>query len=77
MAQTWVKYALSRDDVEIVALVDVKEENARATAARHELTCNVYRDIAIAIKASDANTVFNVTTPEAHRDIVITSLKLG
>jgi len=77
MAQTWVKYALSRDDVEIVALVDVKEENARATAARHELTCKVYRDIATAIKASDANTVFNVTTPEAHRDIVITSLKLG
>ena len=28
MANTWVKYALERQDAEIVALVDINEENA-------------------------------------------------
>lgn len=77
MANTWVKYALSRDDVEIVALVDIKKENAEKLARRHGLTCNIYRDIVDAIEASDANLVFNVTTPVAHHEIVVNSLKAG
>ena len=77
MANTWVKYALSRDDVEIVALVDIIEEKAKAMAMRHGLTCNAHRDIVEAITESGANLVFNVTTPAAHRDIVIPALGLG
>ena len=77
MANTWVKYALSRDDVEIVALVDIIEEKAKAIAMRYGLTCNTHRDVVEAIRESGANLVFNVTTPAAHRDIVIPALKLG
>jgi len=77
MADTWVKYALSRDDVEVVALVDIKEENAQAMAKRYGLTCNIYGDITKAIRDSGVNLVLNVTTPAAHRDIVIPALRLA
>ena len=77
MSNTWAKYALSRDDVEIVALVDIKEENAKMLARNHNLTCEIYRDISKAIASSDANLVFNVTTPSAHRDVVVSALESG
>jgi predicted dehydrogenase len=77
MANTWVEYALSRVDAEIVALVDVKRENAKALAARHGLNSKIYSDISEAIKDSDANLVFNTTSPAAHHEIVIKSLRSG
>ncbi len=77
MSNTWVEYALSRDDVEIVALVDIREKNARMLATNHGLSCDIYEDIGEAIRSSGANLVFNVTTPSAHKDIVIPSLELS
>jgi len=77
MANTWVKYALSRNDIGIVALVDIEEEKAKNLAKNHGLKCGIHRDISEAIRSSDANLVFNVTTPSAHRDIVIAALESG
>jgi len=76
MAKMWVKYALSREDTDIVALVDINKENARKMAENYGLNCKIYRDVSEAIKASGANLVFNITTPDAHRDVVISALKL-
>lgn len=77
MAETWVKYAFSREDVEIVALADAEVEKAEAMAGRHGLTSNVYRDIVKAIEASNANLVFDVTPPKAHKEVVISALRSG
>jgi predicted dehydrogenase len=77
MANIWVEYALSRVDAKIVALVDIKRKNAKALAARHGLNSKIYSDVSEAIKDSDANLVFNITSPVAHREIVIKSLRLG
>lgn len=77
MANAWVKYALSRNDAEVVALVDIKEENAKKMAEIYGLACNTYNDIGAAIKGTGANLVFDVTIPESHRNIVTTSLALG
>lgn len=77
MANTWLKYALSRNDTEIVALIDIKEENARKMAGNYNLSCGIYENIAEAIKDSKANLVFDVTIPESHRHIVTTSLEMG
>jgi predicted dehydrogenase len=77
MANTWVEYAMSRVDAEIVALVDIKQDNARALAAHHGLDSKIYSDVSEAIRASDANLVFNTTLPAAHPEIVIKSLRLG
>lgn len=77
MANTWIKYALERQDAEIVALVDINEENARAMAKRYGLNCGIYQDIEKAIEDSSANLVFDVTVPEAHHRIVTTALRMG
>jgi len=77
IAETWVRYALSRNDVEIVALVDIREEKAKAMARRHELTSNIYTDVVKAIAASNANLVFDLTTPTAHKEVVIPALRSG
>ena len=77
MANTWVKYALERQDAEIVALVDINEENARAFARRYRLNCGIYREIGEAIRMSGANLVFDVTIPEAHHYVVTTALEMG
>lgn len=77
MANTWVEYALSRVDAEIVALVDINRENAKVLAARHGLNSKIYSDVSEAIEDSDANLVFNTTSPAAHRGIVIKSLRSG
>ena len=77
MANEWVKYALSRDDVEITALADIKEASAIAMAENHKLTCGIYSDIREAIQSTGANLVFDITVPESHKDIVIPAFELG
>ncbi|MGI6704742.1 MAG: Gfo/Idh/MocA family protein [Clostridia bacterium] len=77
MANQWVAYALTRDDAEIVALIDIVEENAKAMAERHGLSCGIYSDLAEGIRQSGANLVFDVTVPDAHMQIVTTALKMG
>ena len=77
MANTWVQYALSREDTEIVALVDIKEENAQAMANKYNLKCGVFNNLKQAISESGANLVFDVTIPDAHMDTVITAMKMG
>ncbi len=77
MANQWVAYALTRDDTEIVALIDIVEENAKAMAERHGLSCGIYSDIAEGIGKSGANLVFDVTIPDAHKQIVTTALEMG
>ncbi|CAM4063529.1 Gfo/Idh/MocA family oxidoreductase [Paenibacillus alkaliterrae] len=77
MANTWVDYAKGRADTEIVGLVDIKEEFARAMAERKELTCPTFTDIKEAIEATGANMVFDVTIPASHYTIGTTALALG
>lgn len=77
MANTWVQYALSRPDIEIVGLMDIKDENARAMADRYGLKCGIYNNLQKAILDSDANLVFDITVPDAHLDIVITAMRSG
>jgi len=77
MANTWIRYALERQDAEIVALVDISEENARAAAQRYRLGCGIYREIDESIRISGANLVFDVTIPEAHHSMVTTAVKMG
>lgn len=77
MSKHWVDYALSREDSEIVALIDCKEENAKALAEKNGLSCPVFADLREAIKATGANLVFDVTVPSSHKDIVTTALEAG
>ncbi|MGI6776684.1 MAG: Gfo/Idh/MocA family protein [Acetivibrionales bacterium] len=77
IANEWVKYALTREDVEIVALVDVNNKNAKAMAQKYQLNCECYEDIEDAIRSTGANLVFDTTIVMAHKDIVVKSIKAG
>jgi predicted dehydrogenase len=77
MANTWVDYACSREDVEIVALVDISEENARKMAEKYNLSSAYYTDVKEAIAASGANLVFDVTIPAVHKRITTAALESG
>ncbi|GAH78920.1 unnamed protein product [marine sediment metagenome] len=77
MSNIWVKYALSRENTNIVALVDIDKENAENMRQKYGLHCEIYSDVSEAIKDSGTNLVFNITIPDAHRDIAISALTLG
>ncbi|SDL20589.1 Predicted dehydrogenase [Paenibacillus sp. OK060] len=77
MSNTWVDYAMQRPDTEIVGLVDLYEQTAVALAARHGLSCPTFTDISEAIRATDANIVFDVTIPASHHGIAMTALQQG
>lgn len=77
MARTWVEYALKREDAEIVALVDLYPEAAKAMADRYGLACGTYTDLKTAIAESGANLVFDVTIPATHHTIGKTALEAG
>lgn len=77
MARRWMKYALSRSDADIVALVDIRREAAQAMAAEYNLSCGCYTDLTEAIQETGANLVFDVTVPEAHKQIVTAAVQAG
>ncbi|AFC28249.1 oxidoreductase domain-containing protein [Paenibacillus mucilaginosus 3016] len=77
MARTWVRYALERQDAEIVALVDLFEESARRMAEEFGLACPIYTDITQALQQTDANLVFDVTIPASRVQVVSAALGHG
>ncbi|TJY41102.1 Gfo/Idh/MocA family oxidoreductase [Cohnella pontilimi] len=77
MANEWVKYAIGRDNAEIVALVDINPEAASAMADRYGLTCAVYTDVEKAVKESGATLVFDITIPSSHFQVGTTAMLLG
>lgn len=77
MSNQWIKYAISRGDTQIVALMDISEDSAKSKADKYNLQCRVYTDLPEAIEKSDANLVFDITVPEAHKNTVITALEKG
>lgn len=77
MANTWVDYAMDRSDIEIVGLVDIKEEFATAMAERKGLICPTFTDVKQAIMATEATMVFDVTIPSSHYAISKIALELG
>jgi predicted dehydrogenase len=77
MAKRWVNYALSREDVEIVALVDINPTAAEAMANEFQLACGRFTNLEEAIRSTNANLVMDVTIPEVHKSVVLTAASLG
>ncbi len=77
MANTWVEYAMGRQDAEIVGLVDIRLESAEQMAERHGLGCGKYVSLEEAIRENRANLVFDVTIPASHHEVGTTAMKLG
>ena len=73
----WFDFAASRDDAEIVGLVDIAVEHARAMAGRRGLDVPIYTDIRQALAETGANVVFDATVPSSHKQIVAAALEAG
>jgi predicted dehydrogenase len=78
IAGAWIEACQRMRDVEIVGLVDIREENARTTAAKYGLgDMAVSCDLAGAIEQLRPAVVFDCTVPEAHVDVTLTALSHG
>jgi len=77
MSNVWLDYAAAREEVEIVGLVDLHAETARATRERRGLQVPVFEDLEEAIESTGAGLVFDVTVPSSHKRIVTTAMRLG
>lgn len=78
MSQTWLQAARDLDQLEIVGLVDVVEDAARARAEQFGLqTAVVGADLQEVLHRTAPDVVFDVTVPAAHVDVTLTALAHG
>jgi predicted dehydrogenase len=77
MAKRWVKYAISRPDVEIVGLVDINPAAAEAMANEFQLKCGRFTSLEEALRSTNATLVLDVTIPEVHKSVVLTAAAHG
>lgn len=77
MSNTWLEYAAKRENAEIVGLVDLYEESAKAMAAKHNLDVPVFTELDAALASTNATLVFDVTIPASHKQIVTTAMRAG
>ncbi|AZN42467.1 Gfo/Idh/MocA family protein [Paenibacillus albus] len=77
MSNTWIDYAMQRENAEIVGLVDIYEDSAKSMAAKKGLDVPTFTDLAAALEATGANLVFDVTIPASHKQIAITAMRAG
>jgi predicted dehydrogenase len=77
VSTVWLKAFETREDVEVVALVDPATSQAEAQRAAFGLDCPVLSDLATAIAAERADLVVNLTPPALHRAIAETAIAAG
>lgn len=78
MSRVWLTAALSRTDIEIVAIVDVIAEAAQKRANEYNLTRTLIgTDLQTILEQVQADAVFNCTIPEAHYDVTMLALNHG
>lgn len=77
MSNTWLDYVAQRADAEVVGLVDIYIDSAKAMAERRGLQVPTFTDLAQALGETNANLVFDVTIPESHKQVVTTALAAG
>ena len=78
MSREWLKFLQQVEGVEVVALVDVIEENTKTRASEFGLE-GVYtgKDVGKALEAVKPDIVFDVTVPEAHVEVTLAALEHG
>jgi predicted dehydrogenase len=77
MSKAWIEYAAKRNDAVITALVDVRPEAAESMKLKYGLTCPVFVDVRQAIRATNANMVFDITISESHYAVMTTAVEEG
>ena len=77
MSRTWLRYLVSRDDLEVVGLVDIEPEAAAARAAEAGLDVPHFTELEKALEQTEPTVVCDVTIPEAHAGVATAALRAG
>ncbi|BAM03194.1 putative oxidoreductase [Phycisphaera mikurensis NBRC 102666] len=78
MSRTWVQEALAAERIDLVGLVDLEAERARAMADSFGIDQGAcFRSLGEAVRATGADAVFDVTVPAAHAAVTLEALELG
>ncbi|MBV8814888.1 MAG: Gfo/Idh/MocA family oxidoreductase [Verrucomicrobia bacterium] len=76
MSGEWLRSAAALG-IEIVALVDIEEKNAKARAQEFSLTGPIFTDFKDAIRDTPADMLFDCTIPAAHKEVSSAALQAG
>ncbi|MDA0841774.1 MAG: Gfo/Idh/MocA family oxidoreductase, partial [Planctomycetota bacterium] len=78
MGQGWLNTLKSCEDVDIVGVVDLREEAARAAAEKVGIGAeNAGTDMHAALEKYQPDAVVDVTIPAAHKEVTLTALAAG
>lgn len=77
MGHAWLTAIAGYDEVELVGVVDLNVDAARAAADRHGPGVVVGADVVEVARASNADAVVNVTIPAAHHPVTTAALFAG
>jgi predicted dehydrogenase len=76
MSPHWFR-AAAELGVQLRALVDLEEKNARLRAKEFNLEVPIYTDLKAAIHETPADALFDCTVPAAHKEVSSTALAAG
>jgi predicted dehydrogenase len=76
MSREWLRSAAELG-IQVQALVDLEEKNARLRAEEFNLDVPIYTDLKTAIQEAPADAVFDCTIPAAHKQVSSTALAAG
>jgi predicted dehydrogenase len=76
MSREWLRSAAELG-IQVRALVDLEEKNARLRAEEFNLDVPIYTDLKTAIQKASADAVFDCTIPAAHKQVSSTALAAG
>ena len=77
MANTWIEYALQRNDCQIVAFIDIIEAHAQEKNEKYQLSIPIYTTLKKAMVSQPIDIVFDITPPDQHFEMVKTALEGG
>jgi predicted dehydrogenase len=76
MSGEWLRSAAALG-IDVVALVDIEEKNAKARAQEFSLPGPIFTDFKEAIRETPADILFDCTIPAAHKEVSSAALQAG
>ncbi|NLT73100.1 MAG: Gfo/Idh/MocA family oxidoreductase [Chloroflexi bacterium] len=78
ITRSWLTPLKDMEDVQIVGLVDIVEQNARARAEEYGLAdAEIGTELDLVLRLTQPDVVFNCTVPEAHASVSIAAMEFG
>lgn len=78
MSREWLRFLPEVEGIELVGLVDIREDSAKARAEEFQIADAVIgSDLKTVLGITRPDIVFDITVPEAHVDVTLEALSFG